>query len=131
MQDSPSIQELVEAVETFLKDKAMVELKGHSAFHARVAANALGIVARELSQGTESNAKERAGLIALLGHDGDLRALNEELCDKIRSGDIALETPGLADHLLQTTMQKVEIDQPKYSGLRVAKDRQDASDGET
>ncbi len=123
MQDSPSIQELVDAVETFLKEKAMVELKGHSAFHARVAANALGIVARELAQGTEANAEEKARLITLLGHDGELRTLNEELCEKLRSSEFDLGTPGLAEHLLATTMQKVEIDQPKYSGLRVAKAR--------
>jgi len=38
--------ELVTAVRDFLEQRAMPELKGHTAFHARVAANALGIVAR-------------------------------------------------------------------------------------
>jgi hypothetical protein len=118
MMDQPSILEIVEVVRTFIEQRAMPELKGHTAFHARVAANALGIVARQLAQGEEAAAVEREGLIALLGHDGDLEALNREFCSKIRSGAITLETPGFADHLIKTTKDKVRIDQPTYSGLK-------------
>jgi hypothetical protein len=120
MMDQPSMQELVEAVRSFLETRAMPELKGHTAFHARVAANALGIVARQLAQGDAAAANEREGLIALLGHDGTLEDLNRELCKKIRDGAMGLETPGLADHLAKTTKDKVLIDQPTYSGLKQA-----------
>jgi hypothetical protein len=116
--DQPSIFELVEAVRDFIEKRAMPELKGHTAFHARVAANALGIVARELSQGPASLAEERQRLAALLGHDGTTEELNRELCKRIRDGAMSLETPGLAAHLERTTRDKVEIDQPNYSGLR-------------
>ncbi len=58
--DQPSMRELVEAVRDFIENKAMPELKGHTAFHARVAANALGIVARELEHGPQSAQDEKA-----------------------------------------------------------------------
>ena len=118
MMDQPSIRELVEAVKMFIETRAMPELKGHTAFHARVAANALGIVARELEQGAASGEAERARLAKLLGHDGTLMELNRELCRDIRAGRMGLGTAGLAEHLAQTTRDKVAIDQPNYSGLK-------------
>ena len=118
MMDQPSMRELVEAVRDFLEQKAMPELKGHTAFHARVAANALSIVARELEQGPHSARDELERLRNLLGHDGTLEDLNRELCGRIRAGDFTLATPGLGDHLAITTREKVAIDQPNYSGLK-------------
>ena len=118
MMDQPSMLELVAAVRDFIEQRAMPELKGHTAFHARVAANALGIVARELEHGATSGEAERARLAALLGHDRALMELNRELCAALRDGRIGLETPGLADHLAATTRDKVAIDQPNYGGLK-------------
>ena len=120
MQDAPTMRELVEAVEGFLREKAMPELQGHAAFHARVAANALAIVARELTLGPKANEEEKARLVSLLKADGSLEDLNRLLCEKIRAGDVNLDTPGLKDHLLKTTLDKVAIDQPKYSGFKTA-----------
>jgi Domain of unknown function (DUF6285) len=118
MMDQPSMLELVTAVRDFIEQRAMPELKGHTAFHARVAANALGIVVRELEQGAVSATAERARLAALLGRDGPLLDLNRALCAEIRDGKIGLDTPGLAEHLTVTTRDKVGIDQPSYSGLK-------------
>ena len=118
MMDQPSMQELVVAVRDFLEQRAMPELKGHTAFHARVAANALSIVARELELAGVSGEAERARLASLLGHDGELIVLNRELCAAIRAGKIGLDTPGLAEHLTVTTRDKVGIDQPNYGGLK-------------
>jgi hypothetical protein len=118
MMDQPSMRELVEAVRDFLEQKAMPELKGHTAFHARVAANALSIIVRELEQGPHSAREEQDRLAALLGHDGTLEDLNRELCKLIRSRKFTLATPGLAEHLSITTREKVAIDQPGYSGLK-------------
>jgi len=120
MQDAPTTKELIEAVRAFLEEKAMPELKGHTAFHARVAANALAIVERELDQGPKAQSEERARLVQVLGHDGPLDKLNDELAAKIRSGEMGLETTGLRDHLWRTTLAKVAIDQPKYSGFQTA-----------
>jgi len=121
MMDQPSILELVGAVREFLETRAMPELKGHTAFHARVAANALGIVARQLELYGKASEEEKKRLASLLGHDGTLDDLNRELCARIRSGEFTLATSGLAQHLEQTTRDKVAIDQPNYSGLKQAK----------
>ncbi len=98
----------------------MPELEGRSAFHARVAANAVAIVERELEIGPEANAEELEGLRRLLGSDGSLDELNRELCRRIRAREIDAAAPELADHLRSTTLTKVAIDQPKYSAYRRA-----------
>src|SRR5215469_12570031 len=123
MMDQPSMRELVDAVREFLETRAMPELKGHTAFHARVAANALSIVVRELDSAPASAHEELGRLRGLLRKDGTLEELNRELCHKIRSGNFTLKTPGLADHLEKTVRDKVAIDQPSYSGLRLAQER--------
>jgi hypothetical protein len=123
MMDQPSVRELVEAVRAFLEDKAMPELKGHTSFHARVAANALAIVARQLERGAQAEAEEFEGLCALTGRDGTLEELNRALCRAIRGGDIDILLPALQQHLERTTRAKIEIDQPNYSGMRIARER--------
>ncbi|MFM9863720.1 MAG: DUF6285 domain-containing protein [Micropepsaceae bacterium] len=118
MMDQPSALELVTAVREFIEKHAMPELQGRTAFHARVAANALAIVARELEQGPKANAEEHARLKALLGRDGTLDELNRELCSRIRTNGVALDDPALAGHLVQMTLAKVAVDQPNYSGFQ-------------
>jgi hypothetical protein len=118
MMDQPSMLELVKAVRDFIENRAMPELSGQTAFHARVAANALGIVARELEHGGIASKEEHDRLTNLLGIDGTIDELNRELCRRIREGAMTLETPGLSAHLEQTTRGKIAIDQPNYSGLR-------------
>ncbi len=120
MQDRPSTAQLVAAVRDFLERVAQPQLSGHSAFHARVAANALAIVERELALGPAQDAAERDRLRALLGSEGTLEEHNRELCRAIRAGDIGVDTPGLLDHLRATTLAKLAVDQPNYSGYRRA-----------
>lgn len=122
MYDPPGLAELVVAVKDFLEQKAMPELEGRTAFHARVAVNALGIVARQLEEGPGAEAAEVERLAQLLGADAatDLETANRELCRRIRAGEMGLDTPGLVDHLRATTLAKVSVDQPKYSGYRRA-----------
>ena len=120
MHDRPSAAQLVAAVRDFLEKVAQPELRGHSAFHARVAANALAIVERELALGAEQDAAERERLCALLGRDDALEAQNRELCRAIRAGEITEDTPGLIEHLRATTLAKLAVDQPSYSGYRRA-----------
>ena len=85
-----------------------------------MAANALGIVSRELKLGPAATLEEWKRLTVLLGHEGLLEELNRDLCKEIRDGAIDLETKGLKEHLDLTTRDKVAIDQPTYSGLRQA-----------
>jgi Domain of unknown function (DUF6285) len=121
--DRPSAAQLVAAVRDFLEKVAQPELRDHSAFCARVAANALAIVERELALGADQDAAERERLRALLGSDGPLEAQNRELCRAIRAGEIALDAPGLLEHLRATTLAKLSVDQPGYSGYRRALER--------
>jgi len=39
----------------------------------------------------------------------------------LRDESIALDTPGLSEHLRATVANQVAIDQPKYSGLTAAR----------
>lgn len=118
MQDQPTAVELVDIVAEFIRVHAMPQLTGHAAFHARVAANALDIVKRELQIAPKAENEEMSRLTALLGHEGTLDGLNRELCQKISDGELTFETPGLADHLWAITMTKLAIDQPNYSGYQ-------------
>lgn len=129
MMDKPTLAEIVAAAREFIETKAIPELTGHTAFHARVAANALAIAERELAEGPASAAAELARLKALLGRDGTLDQLNRALSARIAAGDITLETPGLAEHLKKTTLDKVAIDQPSYSGFKTAVGASGRGDG--
>ena len=124
MQDPPSTAELVAAVAEFIRDKAMPQLSGHTAYHARVAANVLDIVRRELALREPAEDQERARLQALLGsRTDDLAALNQLLCDRIERGEVTLQTAGLREHLWRVTLDKVAVDQPGYSAYQREKDR--------
>lgn len=119
MQDPPSRLEILDAVIAFLRERALPQMSGHPLFEMRVSINALEIVRRELDLAPGTDAAEHERLKGLLGHDGELEALNTELAQKIRAGEIGLATPGLADHLWDVALAKVAIDQPKYAGFRL------------
>ncbi|MEL6693906.1 MAG: DUF6285 domain-containing protein [Pseudomonadota bacterium] len=123
MHDQPSVQELVAAVKSFIDETASPQLTGHAAFHARVASNALATVLRDLEQRPGAEAEEREGLLELLGgpDEQSVSDLNRLLSDRIQSGELTAMTPGLLSHLKKTVMAQVEIDQPRYSGLKTAK----------
>lgn len=118
MQDPPTVAELLEATAAFLREVAVPQLSGHAAFHARVAANALDIVKRELELRPTSERAEHARLRELLHTDGSLEELNSLLSNRLAAGEISLQTPGLAEHLWATTLAKVAIDQPTYASYR-------------
>ena len=121
MHDAPSAKELIEAVKAFIDKTAAPQLTGHAAFHARVASNALATVLRELEIRPTAEAEEKARLEALLGTAGDsANALNAQLCEAIRTGQMDLSTAGLLPHLKSTTIAQLSVDQPGYSGLRSA-----------
>jgi hypothetical protein len=118
MQDPPTIAELLEASAAFLREVAVPQLSGHASFHARVAANALDIVKRELALRPAAERDEHARLQALLRADGSVEELNALLSRRIAAGELDLQTPGLAEHLWATTLAKVAIDQPTYASYR-------------
>jgi hypothetical protein len=118
MQDEPTPAELIKAVADFLRNELTPQIGGHNAFKMRVAINALDLVTRQLTLENSSDAAEGARLSQLLSREGSLRELNGVLAGKIASGEADLQTPGLAEHLWQTTMDKLAVDQPNYVAYR-------------
>jgi hypothetical protein len=118
MQDEPTPSELIKAVADFLRNDITPALGGHNAFKLRVAINALDLVTRQLALESGSDAAEAERLSQLLGRQGSLGELNSALAGKIATGEADLQTPGLAEHLWQTTMDKLAVDQPNYAAYR-------------
>jgi Domain of unknown function (DUF6285) len=118
MQDEPTPTELIKAVADFLRNDITPQIGGHSAFKMRVAINALDLVTRQLTLESSSDAAEAERLSRLLGRQGSLGELNRLLAGKIAGGEAGLQTPGLAEHLWQTAMDKLAVDQPNYAAYR-------------
>src|SRR6185503_9049396 len=95
MQDRPTLRELLDAAEDFLRTDLRPQLEGAAQFHTLVTANVLAIVKRELDGWETFNRAEAERLRALLGGGAgeSLRELNVELCRRIRAGEIAIERP--------------------------------------
>ena len=118
MQDEPTPTELVKAVADFLRTEITPAIKGHNAFKLRVGINALDLVTRQLALQGPGEAAEAVRLKALLGIDGSVMELNRALAEKIANGEVGLNTPGLKEHLWQTTMDKLAVDQPNYASYK-------------
>jgi hypothetical protein len=118
MQDEPTPEELIKAVADFLRNELAPGISGHNAFKLRVSINALDLATRQLALAQRSDAAEAARLARLLGEEGPLRELNRILADRIAKGEADLQTPGLAEHLWQTTMDKLAVDQPNYASYK-------------
>jgi hypothetical protein len=104
MQDEPTPEELIKAVADFLRNDIAPEISGHNAFKLRVSINALDLVTRQLALEEASDAAEAARLSQLLGMQGALGELNRVLAERIAKGELDLQTPGLSEHLWQTTL---------------------------
>ncbi|QOG19999.1 MULTISPECIES: DUF6285 domain-containing protein [Bradyrhizobium] len=118
MQDEPTPIELTKAVADFLRSDITPLISGHQAFKLRVAINILDLVTRQLTREEGSDAAEAERLRALLGMDGSVTELNRVLAERIAKGEVDLATPGLAEHLWATTMDKLAVDQPNYASYK-------------
>jgi hypothetical protein len=96
--DRPEARELLEAVERFLRQDVVPALDGPRKLHARVAANVVAMVGREIARGDADLRVEWQGLVELLGRAGEapadtsallaaVRDANQELAERIRAGD--------------------------------------------
>jgi hypothetical protein len=112
--EHPRAEELVEAVARWI-DTVRPQLGPRDAFLARVAANALGVVRRELIQGPAAEAAASARLEALLGHKGTMTELTADLCARLREGEMDAGTPGLLAALKANVTDQIAIDQPAYA----------------
>lgn len=124
MQDHPTPVELINAVTEFLRTDVAPQLSAHGAFKLRVAVNALDLVARQMTREGLSDTAEAERLSKLLGREGSLEELNRLLSSRIQNGELNLDTPGLAEHVWQTTMDKLAVDQPNYASYRRERDAQ-------
>ena len=121
MNNTPSKEELIISIINYIENDVISELKGQKRFHAHVAKNSLVIILRQLRLENENNSKEKKRLEEILKIDGDLIELNRILCEKINNEEINIKDNNLIDHLYKTTMEKLSIDQPNYSGYLAEK----------
>ena len=125
MNDRPSAEELLGALERFLREEALPALDGPRRFHARVAANVAALVAREIARGDADLRAEWARLARLLGREepappdaGALRAAledaNRELVRRIRAGqaDAGPWRAAVLAHLKATVAAKLAVSLP-------------------
>jgi hypothetical protein len=124
MQDRPSYDELLAAVEHFLDSEIVPNVPGSRGFHARVAANAIRIVRRELTNEEAQLAAEWSGLDAVLGPAkrpaarqelrSALRERNEALCALIREGgaDGGEAARKVFEHVQRTVRDKLTVSDP-------------------
>lgn len=106
--DVPTAAELVEAVQTFLRDEVMPVTEGRVQFLTRVSANVLGIVGRELELGPDQEAAHRRGLREL-GYDDDL-----ELARAIRDREVDHADESLIETVRRSVISKLEVADPRY-----------------
>ncbi|MBU1376683.1 MAG: protein kinase [Alphaproteobacteria bacterium] len=109
----PRTEELAESVRLWI-DEIRPTLDPRNAFLARVAANAMATIAREITQGPAAEAAAIAGMAGVLGQEGTYAELNSALCARIRSGELTVETPGLLAALTTMARDQIAIDQPSY-----------------
>ena len=102
----PLAAELVAAVAEFLENDVRGATEGQVNFHARVAANALRIVERELLD--ESDAESRAALAGLGFAD------EEELAAAIRAGDMDGQADQVTACLRILVRRRLAVAHPGY-----------------
>jgi hypothetical protein len=130
--DRPTAVDLLRTVERFLEEQVVGQLQGPARFHARVAANVVAIVAREIEMADAHGAAEWERLGGLLGLEGDvpptreareagLRERNEALVERIRAGDADSGdfARAVLEHLRATADEKMDVSrQPRVGRER-------------
>lgn len=122
--DLPRADELLVGIRDFLRGEGGAALEGRNQFLARVSANAIDIVLRELSLGPDAVAWETQQLERLLGVRSGLQQMREKLAVAIRFGEIDLARPDLHAYLRDSVLAQVLIDQPGYPGAAECAARQ-------
>jgi Domain of unknown function (DUF6285) len=105
---APTTAELIEAVREFLRDEVMPETEGRLQFHARVAANLLAVVEREVALGP-AYAAAHAQRLASLGVEDDA-----ELASAIRDGRLDDRIGDVVDAMRASTFERLCIANPRY-----------------
>lgn len=106
--DAPSAMELLEAVREWLDRDVIPATDGRLRFHARVAANVLGMVEREIELGSAQELRHRERL-AQLGVADDA-----ELAAAIRRREFDDRSDELRDLLTESVLDKLAVANPRY-----------------
>jgi len=118
LQDRPRAAELLEAVREFLEHDVATATEGRTAFHARVAVNALGIVERELVLGPSIDAPVIERLARLLDRSGTPTELVADLAARIRDGSLDNRSDQVSDEVVDTVRDlvraKLAVANPRY-----------------
>jgi len=125
MQDRPTFDELLAAIEHFLDTEIVPNVPGSRGFHARVSANAIRIIRRELELEESDLAAEWRGLDKLLGAEAlpqdratlrtALRRRNEALCSHIRvaAADDEAFLQSAIRHVRSVVADKLRVTNPE------------------
>jgi alkylhydroperoxidase family enzyme len=106
--DVPGVAQLIQAVREWIERDVTPNSEGRLRFHARVAANALSIVERELRLGPEQIERHRERL-ERLGFDDDAA-----LAAAIRSGALDDRWDEVASTVRETVQDKLRVANPRY-----------------
>ena len=106
--DPPDAAALLEAVREFLTERLEPELEGQLRWHAKVAANVLAVVARELRLGPE-HAARHAERLQRLGFASDA-----ELAAALRSGDLDKRLQQVGAELREMVADKLAVARPGH-----------------
>lgn len=109
--DEPTAAQLLGAVREFLEEDLAGVLEGRLRFHARVAANVLGIVARELALG-ERLERAYAAALSRIGMSSD-----NELVDAIRQGAFDKNLSAVCEVVRTCVAAKLAVANPTYAQL--------------
>jgi hypothetical protein len=108
----PTATQLLDAVALFLKE-AESALDGRLAFHAKVAANSLAIVGRELAL-----APDDAEAAAFAPFGGAAAA-----CEALRAGTLAPDDPALLTAIRAAALARLAVDNPRYATFQRLSER--------
>lgn len=106
--DAPTAVELLESVREWLDRDVIPATDGRLRFHARVAANVLGMVEREIELGA-AHGEAHQQRLARLGVADDA-----QLAAAIRNGDFADRSVELRAELEQSVLDKLAVANPGY-----------------
>ncbi len=125
MNDRPTAAELLGAVRRFLEREVVPALEDPGRYHARVAANVVAVVAREIEVEEQQLEAEWERLGRLLGREepppagrdalgSAIRAGTEEIAHRIRAGeaDSGPWRDALITHLRATVADKLDVARP-------------------
>lgn len=112
--DAPDVAQLVEAVREWLERDVIPGTEGRMSFHARVAANVLAMVERELEV-ADDHERRHVGRLTRLGMTDDA-----ELAAAIRAGRLDDRLDEVRALVWESVRDKLSVANPRYLEQRRA-----------